>query len=117
MNPLFILVPAGVGIGLYFLLSGKSSSPAYTPPPGTPTAASGGTRYQNYMQQLQTASLVYSAASLFDKSSTSTAATQLKGTLDVVNGMAVADLAAKNITQPDLTNIQNQIAALRRQIA
>jgi hypothetical protein len=115
MNPLVIIVPAGIGVGLYFLL--RPSTPAYaTPPPGTPTAQSGGPRYQTYMQQLQGASLAYTAGSLFDKSATSSAAQQFKGTLDVVGQMAAADQKANNITVADLNAINSQIAVLKKQI-
>lgn len=117
INPVLVVLPVGVGIAAWFLLKPSSSTnPAYTPPPGTPTAQSGGTRYQNYMQQLQAASLAYTAGSLFDKSDTSAAAQTLKGTLDVVAGMAVNDQKAGNITAQDLANINNQINVLKTQI-
>lgn len=116
MKPILLLVPLAVGAGLIFAFKGSSSSnPAYTPPPGTPAVASGGSRYQSYMNQLNGASIAYQAGSLFDKSDTSAAATQLKGTLDVVAGMAANDAKAGNITAMDLSNINAQVAAMKKQ--
>ncbi len=116
MNPLLLAIPVIGGVVIYLVTRPSGTPSALMPPPGTPAAGSGGTRYQSYMQQLQGASLAYSAGSLFDKSDTSAVAQQFKGTLDVVGQMAAADQKAGNITSTDLTNINNQIAALKKQI-
>jgi hypothetical protein len=117
MNPMLILIPVGLGVAGYLILSAKNTvSSIYQPPPGSPALGSGGARYQSYMDQLNAANIAYAAASIFDSSATSGAAQQLKGTLDVVGNMAQLDLQAKTITQQDLTNIQTKIAALKKQI-
>lgn len=117
MNAMYLAIPVVGGIALYLITSAKSKvSSAIAPPPGTPTAVSGGPRYHSYMQQLQAAGVAYDAASLFDRSSTSAAAQQFKGTLDVVGQMAQADMQAGNITGADLGAIQSAISALKKKL-
>lgn len=118
MNPMYIAIPVVGGLALYLITKSQSNvSSIYQPPPGSTTTVSGGQRYQSYVDQLNAASLAYSAASLFDKSASSSAGQQFSGTLDVVGQMAQLDLANKAITQQDLTNIQAKIASFKKQIA
>lgn len=119
MNPIVIAVPVVVAGGAlaYYLLTRQTATPAYyTPPPGAPALVSGGTRYQSYMKQLSDANIAYSMAKVIGGATLDSAKTEALGTLDVVSGMANADLIAGRITQQDLTNINNQIATVKKTI-
>lgn len=121
INPLLIGVPIVAGGALYLILS-KSSSPAYTPPPGQLATGPGGQRAQSYFSQIQTAMNAFriasSAGTIFgQKTAVDAAKKQLAGTLDVVAGMSAQDAKLGVITPQDKATIDATIAAAKKEMA
>lgn len=105
-----LLIVGGIGAAVYFgtrKTAVASAKPEHQPAPQAPGAqpqADFGPRFQKYMDQIDKAAKVFKAA----KSASSLiglpwtgAALELKGTLDVVSGMADNDVLSGAITEND----------------
>lgn len=113
------LIPVAVvgGVAVYLLTRGSGATTAYTPAPAAaPAVSSGGARAMTYIQRLDAALLAYQAVKLVGGAAAASALAELKGTLDVVRGMAQADLAQRTITQADMAAIQAKIDELNKKI-
>lgn len=123
MNPLLIAVPV-LGAGALFLLWPKKAAAAgpspYTPQPSPagvgPAFMSGGVRYMTYIQRIDAAAFTWRAVKLIGGTAASSALAELRGTLDVVKGMAFADQARGQLTAQDMAAINAKIDALNKEI-
>ena len=114
------LIPVAVvgGVAIYLLTrdSGAARS-VYTPAPSSGAAvSSGGPRATAYLQRLNAALLAYQAVKLVGGAAAASGLAELKGTLDVVKGMAQTDLAQRDITQTDLNSITARVEEIKKLI-
>jgi len=119
-----IVLVGGVGYAIYhFATKGGaevSAKPEHAPvpPAGPPVATGGGVRYRGYVKKIEMAVAALQQA----KQAQETlglpfavgAAVELKGVLEVVEGMAKNDLAQGQITQADLDSINASIAEAKK---
>jgi hypothetical protein len=119
MSPWLLLVPV-IGVGGYifytYVLAPQAPAANLAPLPGPVAVTSGGARAQSYLKQLSDASMGYAAAKIIGGATLSSASTEVKATLDIVQAMAIEDAGASRITQIDLTQINAKIASMRSQI-
>jgi hypothetical protein len=120
MSPWLLAVPIGAAVIYFVWPKGAAAAPAgpspYTPPPGPAAVSPGSARALSYHQRLDGALLAYRAVKLVGGTAAANALAELRGTLDVVKGMAEADLLARRIAQADMDAINAKIAAVRKEI-
>lgn len=119
MSPWLIAVPVVGGV-VFWLATRKAEaapSAAYAPlPPSRPALMSGGSRALSYLQRLNAALLAYRAVKVIGGTALANALAELRGTLDVVSGMAENDRLAGGITDQDLAQIKAKVAEIRKEI-
>ena len=111
-----LAVPIGAAI-VYFVWPKPAGTGPYAPAPGPTVATPGSVRAMSYLQRLDAALFAYRAVRLVGGTAAASALAELKATLDVVKGMADADLAAGRIVQSDMDAITAKIAAVRKEMA
>lgn len=119
MNPLLLAIPVGVGILYLVWPKGATGAPVvpWGRPPAGPTAVTaGGSRAISYLQRLGAALLAYRAVKFIGGTAAASALSELRGTLDVVKGMAEEDLLKGRIVQQDMTAINARMAEIRKEI-
>lgn len=119
---MWVLIPVIGGIIAVYLLMQPSAKadtrftgptpPGGDVPPGT--VASGGPRAVQYMSRLDTAYAAWSIASMLSKD---LATTTLKGTIEVVKGMAANDAVQGRITAQDLAQINAKADAMYKDVS
>lgn len=118
--PWLMLIPAAGVVAVIALwpkkAAAESSASWSAPPPGPKAVTPGGPRALQYLSRLTAALATYQAVKLIGGSTAASALAELKGTLDVVGGMAQADAVAGRITQGDLDAINAKIAEMKAQI-
>jgi len=115
MSPLLLLIPLA-GVAVY--LAWPKGQTQYAPLPPTPGVlpASGGARYMTYVQRIDTGLFAYRTAKIIGGTALTAALAEVKGTLDVVKGMAEADRLQGQITTADMTSINVKIDAAKKEI-
>lgn len=119
MSPWLIAVP--IGAAVVYLVWPKSAtgapvSPWAKPAPGPAAIVPGGSRALSYLQRLDAALFTYRAVKVVGGTAAAGALAELKGTLDVVKGMAEADLLQGRIVKADMDAIGAKIEAARKEI-
>ena len=117
MSPWLLAVPIGAA-AVYFLWpkSPEAAGAAYVPPPGQRASGAGGSRAISYLQRLDAALLAYRGTKLIGGAGAASALAELRGTLDVVKGMAEQDLLQGRILKADMDAIDAKINGVRKQI-
>ena len=113
MSPWLLAVPVGAA-AVYFLW--PKSTQAYAPPAGNRAMGPGGSRAISYLQRLDAALFAYRGTKLIGGTSAANALAEVRGTLDVVKGMAEQDLLQGRIVKADMDAINAKIAAIRKEI-
>lgn len=120
MSPWLLVIPIG-GAVVYMILKGmapakEAVTTKYAPPPGPTVTQSGGVRALRYLQRLDASLFAFRQARMIGGPAVTTAAAELRGTLDVVRSMAEADLAAERITKQDMDTINSKIEQIKKEI-
>lgn len=116
MSPWLLAVPIGAAI-VYFVWPKSAMAALWsTPPQGPIAASSGGSRALSYLQRLDAALFAYRAVKVVGGTAAASALAELRGTLDVVQGMAETDLLQRRIVQADMDAIKAKIASVRKEI-
>lgn len=127
MSPLLLLIPLGGGL-IYLLTrpSARADQPYHAPAAAVTMGpvAPGGARATQYVTRVNQAVATYrmakNAAALVGLGKEATAVQaalkEVSGTIDVVRGMAMNDLAAGTITQQDMDRINLAIDSAQTEI-
>lgn len=116
MSPWLILIPVAGGVAYLLFATGEKVLEYYKTIPTVKVLTDGEERARLYLNRLDQAYLAYTAVEIWGGETALGVLKELRGTLDVVSGMAKNDFADNNITKNDLANIEAKISEIKTYI-